>query len=234
LIIEKEQIDKLKTDIENILLQQDINTLENSLSNVIMFFQLVLGVAAILLIIVGWWMSRIFANKLDEVKDNAKMVDDKLKKVQQSEDEILNKSKEINILHESISNWKDFKQNTREDVEGLRSYIRMLEEALLVDYEVNTFRDFEHTINETEPRITEDMISTYFGDSEDSYEYESKKNYYLEAKEHVERVNFRSKLDYRQFVIDEDEAYEKLSNELKDDCDDAKDFLELLLNILNK
>lgn len=229
---QKQVLDQVK----NMMLEQQVNNLENSLSNTISFFSIVLAIAAVLIGLIGWWMNKTFSNKLDEVRKVSADVERKSENINELEKKVLDKSEYIDRLYDSIKEWEHYKKETNENIEGMKLWSEMLEEALSIQIEVNEFKRIEDRVDELEKSITQNQIDGFpWEDTQmstnENFKYH--KSYYTEAQDAIKKVKLRKALDLKEFVSDLDPGYEKVSSELFDFLADAKEYMELLIKIKN-
>ncbi|RKD25971.1 hypothetical protein BEP19_03335 [Ammoniphilus oxalaticus] len=104
--------------IENLLLEQQVHTLENTLSDTISFFSTWTAMAGVflaaLLVIAGWIMKRVFDKKLTQVTNISSDITGKfevLKDVEQKVNSKFNTIQEINeYFIKSKKEWEKIKE----------------------------------------------------------------------------------------------------------------------------
>ena len=222
---------------EKLILEQQVNNLENTLSDTISFFSMALAIGAvfftILIVLTSWWLNHLFSKKLAKVEVIEQNVSNNLKKIN-------NISKEIDLKYESIKTLHDFVQSEKDKTDGIIENHEFYKINLEYLEEKNKIQEynlkFYQLIDEVENKIrniTDEELARYYTDEfegtpEEQFNYD--KSYYDEAKNDF-KENFNKKYDLMEFIQDKDANYETPSSNILSNLEEANGFLEKLIDI---
>ncbi|MCQ6275763.1 hypothetical protein JMM81_12435 [Bacillus sp. V3B] len=228
---------KILNKVETLLLEQQVSNLENTLSDTISFFSMVLALGAILfavlIVVASWWLNRLFNKKLIQVEVAEQNATNNLLELQQIKDDVNQKYERINEMHEFVKSKKGKIEEIIEDHENLEKWIMFLEEKINI---LDNGQKFLILIDEVERKlktITKSDIENFYVDEFEGppeSQFESSKKYYTEAKNKFLTMQKKTYM-IEDFVLDNEMEYEPLSGEIISEFEEAKGFLEELNKI---
>ena len=236
---QKEQIvNTVKSEMETWLLEQKIHNLEQTLSDTISFFSASITMAgvilAVVLVIVGWIMKKVFDNKLMEVQKYALNTSNKFDDILELDNKINSKYKEINEVDEYFKRSKKEWESIKEINDYQSKEIEYLKEQVESDRTITKLNLLVPKIDKLLEEISEDDVEQYdWGDDIDgtAEEYKAQKSYYSgrrEVFEHFNKTNYEF-IDYLS-DIDAGENGDRL-DELKDTLEAIEEFYDLFLSV---
>ena len=187
---QEEIINTVKSEMETWLLEQKITNLEQTLSDTISFFSASITMAgvilAVVLVIVGWILKKVFDNKLTEVKDYSVNTSNKY-------DQILLLENSINAKYEDIKDIdRDLKLSKKEweNIKEINDYhfkeIEYLKEQIESNRCITKLTFLVSKIDNLLGEISDEDVQQYdWGDNIDDPEakFKSQKRYYSDERE---------------------------------------------------
>ncbi|HDX9613664.1 TPA: hypothetical protein ROY01_004800 [Bacillus toyonensis] len=235
------QNEQILDQVKKMMLEQQVSELGNSLSNTISFFSMVLAIGAIffavLIVVISWWLNRLFNEKLKNVEVIETRVKSDLREIKQIKRENDKKFSESQDMYNDIQNSKQKLDIMLEENKRFRIWNEYLEEKIKIVEKRADFMELAHEIEEKIKKVTRDDIVKFYTDlaeGEPEEQFNFQMNYYLEAREAFLSLNNNS---YECYDFEEDKNQDEdtvafPSDEIRHNYAEAKGFLEELNQIL--
>ncbi|MBY0122173.1 hypothetical protein [Bacillus sp. S/N-304-OC-R1] len=233
------QLNEIKEQMQNWILEQQLSNTENTLSDTIAFFSTtfaVVGIAvAILLVFAAWWMNKLFDSKLEKVREYSEATIKDKNEVESIKSEISNKLDNIKHLEESLQKAIEKLTHQKEISDFLEQENNYLKEQIELTL---TLTRFQNIILKTEnllSKVNDDVVeksqwASAFEDPLDQFMWEESS--YSDAKNIYDHfINAEYKLNEYLGDVQAGEQGDRLE-ELKDELKNAQDFYEILTLIL--
>lgn len=224
-------------EIEKMIMEEKIHILENTLSDTISFFSMVLAlgaiIAAILIGLFSWWLNNNFNKKINKLVESETKVSNDLLAVQKIKKETDQQVVEVTEMYQSINSSKKQIDLITNNQKAIKAKIDFLQEEIKLERYKQDFRYLIYEIEKKVDAITQEELARFYideleGSPEEQFKFTKK--YYDDAKKNFEEL-IEDEYEIGEFLLAQEDDVISLSDSILSEYDDAKGFLEELNNI---